>query len=1021
MSVRVFGCVVGIATFAAAVLADETLYRFDADVTPCDSSAGWICGNPCDPPCSDSVEDGHYVLRFASGGDQANYDLTITSTGEPQPPTLWVEWRFSSNHPLGPNFASCDGHFVIRYQTFSDLLNMYGDAALFGNGIGIGGLALGELHTYRFESLDGVHYRASVDGLVFDEGVNVHAISNSYLQLGGRGGCDGFQNTVNRWDFVRYGTIAYGEQIIATDPPAGDLDYAQYGDLDRFTVTFDAANYVYIDDITVEVIGGIAPSVIQTRRLDNSEPEIVEVVLDHPFPLNKTIRFTFDDGTVQNVVEYTLVRPVPTVSAIGLVVLVGGLLTAGGCILRRGRRAHIGSIPSCAVGIALVACLCGIATAQRPDPVVRDYFTGEANDAADVDLVLQTSKDIPTIYSHQSHQTGRVAEFMNSGDQNGTEAYVYLGMDVEPFNYGVSLNFSASMGTLFPGTMIADDVGLGNGFVGGGQISSYELTVWRSASDPQPGPADFHVALWDGDPFCWLDTPGDGFSCAQIPGSGADFVDIPANRLVTARAILPKGVIAPNERVWMVLSGSQTANPSPCRLSWQFKSRGPRVGISPISPFLVQADKTGEGSCCGDGSACDVAQRITCAADDLGDRGFCSDGDAESPQIGWSSTFNCWLYPSACGLAAAVKAPAFATFSLVPVGANVAHTISGGEITIAASPAQVELEIRISNWDPRGEGTLLKGWEADIDSAGYRSGLQGFLTPTLVPCTSDEECRMAFGGVCTITGNACTLDSDCPYSPWNVEQCVGSRCAFPGASGGFCEPGFFFSGRSDYVFFPADDELSAVDLSDLDYRYAGAISRGDGISPPDRFPADGLYAGSLRLDVSSDSLGSFEIGFFPSNSFPRPSSVMVDQYNAFIPRLGLIPARITIPVGRCCFDLADVGDCWEDVPQPVCAAAPGPSFWDPTLDATCTEPCVQCLDDSMCQDSLWCNGTEVCDALNLCQPAIPPCGSAYCDEELDLCHSQSIPTVSVWGLMGLTLLLLTAAKICFARRETVCS
>jgi hypothetical protein len=41
--------------------------------------------------------------------------------------------------------------------------------------------------------------------------------------MGGLGGCDFFPNTVNEWDFVRYGTISYGEQIIASDPPGGEM------------------------------------------------------------------------------------------------------------------------------------------------------------------------------------------------------------------------------------------------------------------------------------------------------------------------------------------------------------------------------------------------------------------------------------------------------------------------------------------------------------------------------------------------------------------------------------------------------------------------------------------------------------------------------------------------------------------------------------------------------------------------------------------------------------------------------
>lgn len=75
--------------------------------------------------------------------------------------------------------------------------------------------------------------------------------------------------------------------------------------LDRFTVTFEQPNYVYVDEITVEVTGGVAPAVTQTRRRENDEPDTVEIVLDTPIPMGETTRFTFDDGAAVNVIEYT--------------------------------------------------------------------------------------------------------------------------------------------------------------------------------------------------------------------------------------------------------------------------------------------------------------------------------------------------------------------------------------------------------------------------------------------------------------------------------------------------------------------------------------------------------------------------------------------------------------------------------------------------------------------------------------------------------------------------------------------
>ena len=128
------------------------------------------------------------------------------------------------------------------------------------------------------------------------------------MQFGGLGGDCAVRppNVVrNEWDFIRYGTIQYGERIVACDPPVGFVNRDRYTSVDRFTVTFDSGNYVYVGEIDVQVTGGVAPSVTQTRRLDNGPPEVVEIVLDRPIPANARTRFTFNDGAIVQSVSYT--------------------------------------------------------------------------------------------------------------------------------------------------------------------------------------------------------------------------------------------------------------------------------------------------------------------------------------------------------------------------------------------------------------------------------------------------------------------------------------------------------------------------------------------------------------------------------------------------------------------------------------------------------------------------------------------------------------------------------------------
>ncbi len=124
--------------------------------------------------------------------------------------------------------------------------------------------------------------------------------------------------------------------------------------------------------------------------------------------------------------------------------------------------------------------------------------------------------------------------------------------------------------------------------------------------------------------------------------------------------------------------------------------------------------------------------------------------------------------------------------------------------------------------------------------------------------------------------------------------------------------------------------------------------------------------------------------------------------------------------------------------------------------------CCDCFRvPDFCIDGQFCNGEETCDANDHCVDGNPPCpAGTECDEALDMCVEQTgaccdqgafggctettndgcqgddlvwheeltcediectheaIPTVSQWGLVVLTLLLLIGAKIYFARRET---
>jgi len=337
--VVVIAAIVAAGVSPASARADVLIYSYDGNVFPFDDdSANWRGSeNTCAPPCTETLEDGHLVLTWG-GGDQVNYTLDISNDlGEPPlPESLWVEWNFRSDNVFSSS-PSCDAAFVVRYDQVFDLVNMHGDTAIsFEGGDVVSDLNINEFHTYRFESPDGVNSTFSVDGRVFFTGSDIFA-GGAFLQMLGQGGCgpNPYPNH-NEWDFVRYGTINTGERIVMTDPPRGFLDPTLHAGLDRFTVTFDQPNYVYIDHITVTVSEGVAPVVIQTRRLDNGHPETVQIVLDRPLPLDTVIRFDFlENDQVTDSVIYGQAPPIPAISTWGVIVTLLAILTLGTFVFHR--------------------------------------------------------------------------------------------------------------------------------------------------------------------------------------------------------------------------------------------------------------------------------------------------------------------------------------------------------------------------------------------------------------------------------------------------------------------------------------------------------------------------------------------------------------------------------------------------------------------------------------------------------------------------------------------------------------
>lgn len=325
---RLSGLVLAACAFVSWARGDEVVYSYEGDALPYEPGVGWITtSNLCDLPCEEFLGDGTFGLFYSVPNDAARYFHRIAEPGQAPPPTLWVEFHFRSNHPLGPNFYNCGGSFSFDYRSIGTWINTYGNAAVWAGGnLWVPGLPLDEFHTYRFESLDGAHYWITANGLVFVDRVGILP-DNGYhtIQFGAIGGCgsDWVPNMYYEWDFIRYGTISFGERIVESDPPAGFLDpgMPQNLALDRFTVTYDSPAYAYIDDITVDVTCdtgppcAAAPQITATKRLDNGPPDVLEVVLDRPLPPGERTTFTFTDvdpsdpaNPTINTVAYTFQR-----------------------------------------------------------------------------------------------------------------------------------------------------------------------------------------------------------------------------------------------------------------------------------------------------------------------------------------------------------------------------------------------------------------------------------------------------------------------------------------------------------------------------------------------------------------------------------------------------------------------------------------------------------------------------------------------------------------------------------------
>ena len=137
--------------------------------------------------------------------------------------------------------------------------------------------------------------------------------------------------------------------------------------------------------------------------------------------------------------------------------------------------------------------------------------------------------------------------------------------------------------------------------------------------------------------------------------------------------------------------------------------------------------------------------------------------------------------------------------------------------------------------------------------------------------TGDDDCKAALGD-----GAVCGQAGD---------QLGTGACSWADIDSN--DPRFVFRGLPG---FPA------IDVSTIDARLGFALL--DRTTAPSPFPAEGLYSATVAIAVPADAKGTFTIALKPF-----PDSVINDFAGPLIPLLGVVPGKITVQTGACCFNL----------------------------------------------------------------------------------------------------------------------
>jgi hypothetical protein len=266
---------------------------------------------------------------------------------------------------------------------------------------------------------------------------------------------------------------------------------------------------------------------------------------------------------------------------------------------------------------------------------------------------------------------------------------------------------------------------------------------------------------------------------------------------------------------------------------------------------------------------------------------------------------------------------------------------------------------------------FFSGWGGNIPEArgfevklGLRDGATSGAHGTVLPLGWDAP----LGAI------NCTSAADCPpaYPMCNAGSCRGPN--HDPESGAFIT-----TSRSDYLLFGFPG-FSGEAVDNLNYKYFGILEDQTG-SADSGVPS---YAGTLLLVASEDSCGTFTFGFPQDEDTAYQLFPIIFDSSRPPLTLGLTPRPLIVHV------CAENGDSCSGVES---------------CDGACCDP--------------W-NG-DCQNAVAQAKCACPGCvwtGGADCVDIECKAEFVAIPTVSQWGLVVLTLLLLTGGKVMFGRRLT---